>query len=153
MPTVEQSVNVNVGAATAYRQWTRFESFPQWMEGVAAVERTGETGLHWVAKVREEFATVEGETREWDARITEQTQDRRVSWESAGSAPGEQPNAGAATFEPLGDSKCRVTFRMKWEPEDGRETPSQVLDAVTQVVAADLGRFKALIEARGPAGP
>ena len=152
MPTVEQSVNVNVDVTTAYRQWTRFESFPQWMEGVAAVERTGDTQLHWIAKVREEFATVEGETREWDARITDLTQDRRVSWESAGSGPGKAPNAGAATFEPLGESSCRVTFRMDWEPEDDQETPSHVLDAVNQVVAADLERFRDFIEARDPAG-
>lgn len=152
MPTVEQSVNVNVDVSTAYRQWTLFESFPRWMEGVAAVERTGDTRLHWVAKVREEFATVEGETREWDARITELTQDRRVSWVSDGSGPGEKPNSGAATFEPLGESSCRVTFRMEWQPEDDRETPSAVLDAVDRVVAADLGRFKDFIEAQKPAG-
>ena len=152
MPTVEQSVNVNVDATAAYSQWTRFESYPQWMEGVAAVERTGDTSLHWVAMVREEFATVEGETREWDARITEMTQGRRVSWESPGSGPGKKPNAGAATFAPLGDSSSRVTFRMEWEPEDDQETPSQVLDAVNQVVAADLERFKDFIEAREPAG-
>jgi uncharacterized membrane protein len=151
MPTVEQSVDVKVTVTTAYRQWTLFESYPQWMEGVAAVERTGDAQLHWIAKVREEFATVEGETREWDARITEMTPDRRVSWESAGGRSGEKPNAGAATFAPLGDSSSRVTFRMQWEPEDGQETPSQVLDAVSQVVAADLGRFKDLIEAREPA--
>jgi hypothetical protein len=38
---------------------------------------------------------------------------------------------------------------MDWEPEGGLETPSQVLDAVRQVVAADLARFKELMEARG----
>ena len=148
MPTVEQSVDVNVDVATAYRQWTRFDSFPQWMEGVGSIEQTGDTRLHWVAKVRSEFATVKDETREWDARITEQTRDRRVAWESVVGEPDEKPNAGAATFEPLGDSSCRVTFRMDWEPEDGLETPSQVLDAVSQVVAADLARFKGFIEAR-----
>jgi uncharacterized membrane protein len=147
MPTVEQSVNVNVAVTAAYRQWTVFESFPEWMEGVASVGKTDDTHLHWVANVREEFETVEGETREWDARITELTQDERIAWESAGSGPGKAPNAGAATFEPLGESSCRVTFRMDWEPEDDRETPSQVLDAVNQVVAADLGRFKDFIEA------
>jgi uncharacterized membrane protein len=149
MPTIEQSVDVLVDVATAYRQWTRFESFPRWMEGVAAIEQTDATHLHWVAKVRSEFATVEGETREWDARITEQTPDRRVAWESIGGEPGEKPDAGAVTFESLGDSACRVTFRMDWEPDGGLETPSQVLDAVHQVVAADLARFKDFIEARG----
>src|SRR5664280_1288841 len=149
MPTVEQSINVNVDVATAYDQWSRFESFPQWMEGVASVEQTGDSHLHWVAKVRNEFATVKDETREWDARITEHTLDKRISWESVGGKPDEKPNAGAAAFEPLGDSSCRVTFQMDWEPEDALETTSEVLDAVNQVVAADLARFKDFIEARG----
>jgi uncharacterized membrane protein len=122
------------------------------MEGVTRVDQVDDSHLHWVAKVRSEFATVEGEAREWDAQITEQTRNRRVAWESVGGNPGEKPSAGAATFEPLGDSSCRVTFRMHWEPEGGLETPSQVLDAVRRVVAADLARFKDLIEAaRGQA--
>jgi len=147
MPTVEQSIDVSVSVSTAYGQWNRFETFPRWMEGVASIEQTGDTRLHWVAKVRNEFATVKDETREWDARITAQTRDRRVAWESVGGEPDAKPSAGAATFEPLGDSSCRVTFRMDWEPEDGLETPRQVLDVVHQVVAADLARFKDLIEA------
>jgi len=149
MPTVEQFVDVNVDVAAAYDQWTRFDSFPQWMEGVAFVDQIDDSRLHWVAKVRSEFATVEGETREWDARITEQTRDKRVSWESVGGKPGQKPDSGSASFEPLGDSVCRVTFRMAWEPEDARETPAEVLEAVNQVVAADLTRFKDVIEARG----
>ena len=148
MPTIEQSIQVNVGVGTAYHQWTRFDSFPQWMEGVASVRQTGDGRLHWVAKVRDEFATVEGETREWDARIIEQTRDKRVSWETLRAKPGKNPNSGEASFEPLGDSACRVTFRMAWEPEDARETPAEVLKAVNQVVAADLARFKDFIEAR-----
>jgi|GEM_PF-1186782 len=152
MPTVEQSVDVRVGVTAAYEQWGRFESFPQWMEGVASIEQIDATHLHWTARVRGEFATVEDETREWDARITEQTRDRRLAWESVGGEPAEKPNAGAVAFESLGDSACRVTFRMDWEPGDGRETPSQVLDAVRQVVAADLARFKDLIEARDQTG-
>ena len=149
MPTVEQAIDVNVDVATAYDQWSHFETYPQWMEGVASIEQTGDDHLHWVAKVRNEFATVKDETREWDARITEHTRDRRIAWESVSGTPDEKPNAGAATFESLGPATCRVTFRMDWEPEGGLETPSQVLDAVHQVVAADLARFKALIEARG----
>ena len=78
------------------------------MEGVASVAQTGDGRLHWVARVREEFATVEGETREWDARITEQTRDERVSWESVGGNPDRKPDAGAAAFERLGDSSCHV---------------------------------------------
>ena len=148
MPTVEQSVDVNVDVSTAYDQWSRFDSFPQWMEGVASVDQIDDSRLHWVAKVRSEFATVEGETREWDARITEQTRDKRVSWEGVGGKPDHKPDSGAASFEPLGDSVCRVTFAMTWEPDGVLETPSEVLAAVNQVVAADLARFKDFIEAQ-----
>jgi uncharacterized membrane protein len=148
MPTVEQSIDVNVDVSTAYDQWTRFDSFPEWMEGVASVRRTDDRRLHWVALVRSEFATVEGETREWDARIVEETQGTRVAWETVGGKPGAKPDSGEASFEPLGGSACRVTFRMSWEPEGDLDTPDEVLAAVHQVVTADLARFKDFIEAR-----
>jgi uncharacterized membrane protein len=149
MPTVEQSIDVNVNVSTAYDQWSRFESFPQWMEGVAAVDRIDDIHLHWVAKVKDEVAKVENETREWDAQITAQIRDTRISWESVGGKPDEKPNAGAATFEPLGDSACRVTFRIDWEPEAAlAANEGYVLAAVNQVVTDDLARFKDLIEAR-----
>jgi len=150
MSTVEQSIDVNVDVTTAYDQWAQFDSFPQWMEGVASVDQIDDTHLHWVAKVKNEVAEVKNETRGWDAQITEQIRDRRISWESVGGKPDEKPNAGHVTFEPLGDSACRVTFRIDWEPEGALMTnESYVLAAVNQVVAADLARFKDFIEARG----
>jgi len=150
MSTVEQSIDVNVDVTTAYDQWAQFDSFPQWMEGVASVDQIDDTHLHWVAKVKNEVAEVKNETREWDAQITEQIRDSRISWESVGGKPDEKPNAGHVTFEPLGDSACRVTFRIDWEPEAALMTnESYVLGAVNQVVVADLARFKDFIEARG----
>jgi uncharacterized membrane protein len=149
MSAAEQSIDGSVSVTTAYDQWARFESFPRWMEGVASVDRIDDIRLHWVAKVKDEVATGENETREWDARITEQTRDRRISWESVGGKPDEKPNAGYVTFEPLGDSACRVTCRIDWQPEDALAAhESYVLAAVNQVVAADLARFKDFIEAR-----
>jgi uncharacterized membrane protein len=149
MPTVERSIDVNVDVSTAYDQWARFESFPQWMEGVASVEQIDDSHLHWVAKVKNEVAAVKNETREWDAQITEQIPRQRISWESVGGEPDEKPNAGHVSFEPLGDSGCRVTFRIDWEPEDALKTnESYVLAVVNQTVAADLARFKDLVEKR-----
>ena len=149
MATVEQTVDVNVDVTTAYDQWAQFESFPQWMEGVVSVDQIGDSRLHWVARVQNEVATVENETREWDARITEQTRDTRISWESVGGTPDEKPNAGSVTFEPLGDSACRVTFGMDWEPEAAlKANESYMVAAVNQVVTADLARFKVFVEAR-----
>jgi uncharacterized membrane protein len=141
---------VDVDAASAYDQWARFESYSLWMEGVVSITRTEDGRLHWVARVKSQVAAVEDETREWDARVVEETRDRRISWESIPSGPGEKPNSGRVTFEPLGPRACRVTFRMEWEPEAALQAEeSYVLSAVGQVVAADLERFKTLIEAPG----
>lgn len=149
MSSAQQSVDVAVGVKTAYAQWARFDSFPQWMEGVASIDELGGGRLHWVAKVKEEVATAGDEVREWDARITEQLAERRISWESVPGRPEEKPNAGCVSFEPLGTSACRVTFGIDWEPEAGLEaSEAYVLDAVNQMLAADLARFKDLIEAR-----
>jgi uncharacterized membrane protein len=149
MSTAKQSIDVNVDVTTAYDQWAQFESFPRWMEGVASVDQIDDVHLHWVAKVKDDVAEVENETREWDAQITEWVRDRRISWESVGGKPDEKPNAGAVTFEPLGASACRVTFRIDWEPEAAlKANESYMIAAVNQVVAADLARFKDFIEAR-----
>jgi uncharacterized membrane protein len=149
MSKAEQSIDVDVGVSTAYDQWARFESFPEWMEGVVSVQQIDDVHLHWVAKVKNEVATVQNETREWDAWITEQVRDRIISWESVGGEAGEKPNAGHVSFEPLSDSACRVTFRIEWEPEAALMTnDSYVLEAVNNVLAADLARFKDFIEGR-----
>ena len=50
---------------TAYNQWTQFEEFPRFMEGVERVDQLDDRRLHWVASFG-------GETHEWDAEITEQ---------------------------------------------------------------------------------
>ena len=150
MASAQQSIDVDVSVTTAYDQWVQFESFPQWMEGVASVKRIDDTHLHWIAKVKDDVAEVENETREWDAQITEQIRDRRISWESVGGKPDEKPNAGHVTFETRGDSACRVTFGIDWEPEAAlKANESYMLAAVNQVVVADLARFKDFIEAQG----
>jgi uncharacterized membrane protein len=148
MSSAEQSIDVNVAVTAAYRQWAQFESFPRWMEGVVSVDQIDDTHLHWVAKVQNDVAEIENETREWDARITEQILDRCISWESIVGKPDEKPNEGHVTFEPLGASACRVSFRIEWEPEAAlKARESYLLAAVNQVVAADLARFKDFIEA------
>lgn len=50
MPTIEQSVEVNVPVSTAYDRWTQFEEFPTFMDGVKEVRRLDDTHLHWVVE-------------------------------------------------------------------------------------------------------
>jgi uncharacterized membrane protein len=83
MASVMQSIDVHLPVRTAYDQWTQFESFPEFMEGLKDVRQLDDTHLHWVAEIN-------GQTEEWDAEITEQTPDQRVAWKSTTGAP----NAG-----------------------------------------------------------
>jgi uncharacterized membrane protein len=75
MKTIEESVEVEVAVSTAYNQWTQFESFPEFMDGIDRVRQEDDTRLHWVADIG-------GERREWDAEITEQHPDERVAWKA-----------------------------------------------------------------------
>jgi uncharacterized membrane protein len=138
MSRIEKSIEVNVPVSTAYNQWTQFESFPEFMQGVKSVRQTDPTHLHWTAEIG-------GEVRDWDAEISEQEPDRLVSWRSINGAP----NAGRVRFEPLGSDRTRITLEMDYEPEGFKEKVGEALGFVGHRVEGDLERFKEFIERRG----
>lgn len=140
MTSVMQSIDVHVPVRTAYDQWTQFESFPQFMQGVKEVRQRDDTHLHWVADVA-------GKTEEWDAEITEQTPDQRVAWKSTTGAP----NAGVVTFHRLDANETKVTLQMDWQPQGVTEGIGSALGFDDRQIKGDLERFKAFIEARGEA--
>jgi uncharacterized membrane protein len=138
MAEVQESIEVNVPVSTAYNQWTQFETFPQFMEGVESVTQTDDTHLHWVA----EFG---GKRHEWDAEIVEQVPDKRVAWRSVdGKGIG-----GAVTFTPLGADSTRIEVELNWETEGLVESLGSALGADDRRVKGDLARFKELIESQG----
>ena len=138
MATVESSIDVNVDRTTAYDQWTQFESFPQFMDGVKSVRQLDDRRLHWVAEIG-------GETREWDADIIEQIPDQRIAWSSTSG----EPNGGVVTFQTLGDKMTKVHLRMDYEPQGLTEKAGDLLGIVDRQVEGDLERFKRFIESRG----
>lgn len=135
MAAVTESVDVQVPVSVAYQQWTRFESFPQFMDGVESVTQLDETHLHW--KV-----TVGGAAREFDTVITEQRLDERVAWKSTDGTI----HAGVATFHHLGENTSRVTVQIDWEPEGLAEHAGAVMGLDGHRVKADLARFKEFLE-------
>ena len=137
MSTVVQSIDVRVPVRTAYNQWTQFEEFPRFMEGVEKVEQLDDTRLHWVARIA-------GKTKEWDAKITEQTPDQRVAWTATSGAP----NGGVVTFHRLDDNTTRVTVQMEVEPEGPIEKVGDAAGVPDRLVKKDLERFKEFIESR-----
>jgi uncharacterized membrane protein len=138
MANIEKSIDVEVPVRTAYNQWTQFEDFPLFMEGVQRVDQLSDTRLHWVADIG-------GTRKEWDARITEQTPDDRVAWTSETGAR----NAGVVTFHKLSPEKTRIMLQMDYEPDDAVETIGDALGFVSRRVTSDLERFKEFIESRG----
>ncbi len=138
MAHVEKSVEVDVPVRTAYDQWTQFEEFPRFMEGVEEVRQIDDKRMRWKASIT-------GKTEEWDAEIVEQTPDQVVAWKSTSGAE----NSGAVSFMSLGPNRTRVTVRIGYEPEGIVETVGDKLGFVSRRVEGDLGRFKAFIEQRG----
>jgi uncharacterized membrane protein len=123
---------------TAYNQWTQFEEFPQFMEGIEAVRQLDNQRLHWRANVG-------GKVEEWDAVITEQHPDERIAWKNTTGAF----NAGVVTFHRLSDTTTRVMLQLEYDPQGVVEHVGDMLGVVSRRVAGDLERFKEFIEARG----
>ncbi len=138
MPTIEKSIEVDVPVQTAYNQWTQFEEFPKFMDGVKEVKQLDSTHLRWKAQIA-------GKDKAWDAVITEQRPDDRIAWKSIDGAN----NAGVVTFHRLSDQKSKVMLQMDYEPEGALETIGDSVGAVSLRVAGDLERFKDFIESRG----
>ena len=138
MANIEKSIDVNVPVRSAYNQWTQFEEFPQFMEGVQEVKQIDDTHMHW-------RATIAGKDEEWDAVVTEQEPDMRVAWTNTTGAK----NAGVVTFHRIDEQKTRVMLQIDYEPEGVVENVGSALGFVSRRVEGDLERFKKFIEARG----
>ena len=138
MASVEYGIEVGVPVRTAYNQWTQFEEFPGFMEGVKSVSQVDDKHLHWVAEIA-------GVEREWDAEITEQIPDERIAWRST-SGP---TNAGVVTFHHLEEGRCKVMLQMEVEADDAMAKVADFLGIVERKTKGDLVRFKEHIESRG----
>ncbi|NRQ33011.1 SRPBCC family protein [Nonomuraea sp. NN258] len=138
MSTIEHSVDVRVPVRVAYNQWTQFESFPQFMEGVESVKQLTDTRTAWVAEIA-------GVRREFQADITEQHPDERIAWQTI-----DKPHqAGVVTFHRLDENTTKVTLQMEYDPEGFVETAGDWLQLVRLRIRNDMERFKQFIESRG----
>ena len=138
MATIEKSIEVEVPVRVAYNQWTQFEDFPKFMEGVQEVRQLDDKTVRWRAEIG-------GKEQEWDAEITEQVPDERIAWR----ARSGKPNAGVVTFHRIADGRTRVMLQLDYEPEGVVETLGDALGFVSRRVEGDLKRFKEFIESRG----
>ena len=138
MSTIATSIEVNVPVRIAYNQWTQFEDFPRFMEGVKEVHQVDDRHLHWKAEIG-------GQDKEWDSEITVQMPDQRIAWKSVGGAINE----GMVSFVSLSDATSLVQLDVAYEPEGVIETVGDATGVVSLRVKNDLERFKAFVESRG----
>ncbi|WP_256842149.1 SRPBCC family protein [Ornithinimicrobium cryptoxanthini] len=106
MSKATESVDVDVPIRTAYDQWTQFETFSQFMEGVESVTQISDTRSHWKVEVG-------GVTREFDTEVSEQHLEERIAWTTV---DGDLKQAGVVTFHKLDDTTTRVTIQLNWDP-------------------------------------
>ena len=132
------SIEINAPLRAVYNQWTQFEEFPHFMEGVIEVRQEGEKFLFWKANIG-------GKVKEWKAEITDQVPDQRIAWQSIDGSP----NSGAITFEELGPDLTRVNATIGYEPEGLLEKTGDALGIPSGRIEGDLERFRNLIEERG----
>lgn len=137
MSRIDASIDVNVPVRVAYDQWTQFEEFPRFMDGVESVKQLDDTHLHWVAKVA-------GVRKEWDAKITQQEPDQRVAWQAIDGAD----NGGSVDFHRLDDRRTRITLTMEIQPDGLVERVGSAIGVPERQVEGDLKRFKEFIEGR-----
>lgn len=138
MATVQESIEVDVPVSTAYNQWTQFEEFPHFMSGVDSVRQLDDTTVHFETSIA-------GVKRQYDAQITVQEPDQRVTWESL----NEPRNAGTVWFESLGPEQTKVNVELTWEPESAMEKMGAAVGLDSRQVASDLKKFKKFIESQG----
>ncbi len=140
MKTITKSIEVGVPLATAYDQWTQFEEFPRFMEGVESIEQVSDRQTHWVTRIG-------GVKREFDAEIVVQKPEHGVSWHAT---TGTQ-HSGKVTFAAVSPDRTAVTLTMQWDPQGFLESAGDALGIVDRRVEGDLQRFKTFIEERGTA--
>jgi hypothetical protein len=138
MATVQESIEVDVPLSQAYNQWTQFEDFPHFMSGVDSVTQLDDTTVHFKTSIA-------GVKREYDARISVQEPDQRVTWESL----DEPRNAGTVWFEPIDVTRTKVSVELSWEPDTAAEKVGAAVGLDSRQVASDLKKFKTYIEERG----
>ena len=135
MHKIEKSIVVDRPVSTVYNQWTQFEEFPEFMKDIEEVRQLDDNHLHWKAKIA-------GIEKQWDAEITEQEPDRRISWKSLSGAH----NAGTVRFKPLGKEQTEVRLLLVFDTEGAYEALGNAFGRPSSHVADALREFKNFAE-------
>ncbi|MFD7219821.1 SRPBCC family protein [Streptomyces sp. NPDC059892] len=138
MNMIEKSIDVDVPIRVAYNQWTQFETFPRFLEGVERIDQPQRTLAHWVTRTG-------ALTHEFDVEIVEQRPDECLTWRTLTEARHE----GTVTFESLGPDRTRVSLRLDLEAGGVIEKTGSALHLARGRVHRGMESFKEFIEGHG----
>ncbi|MFE5297108.1 SRPBCC family protein [Streptomyces sp. NPDC056632] len=143
MSTVHETIKVAAPLRAVYGQWTRFEEFPRFMDGVEEVRQIDARRCHWRTRVG-------GVSREFDTEIVDQLPDERISWRTVS---GDVHQKGVVTFQRLDDLHTQVSLAMDVEPQGIVEKAGAALGMLEDRVRDDLERFRRFVEGGSAADP
>ncbi len=139
---VVKSITIHRPVEELYAFWRNFENLPRFMYHLQEVRVLDDRRSHWVT------SAPAGKEVEWDAVITDDRPNERISWESM---PGSQiPNAGMVRFFPAPAGRGTVVrVEMEYHPPAGplgRIAAMFTGEEAGQQVGGDLRRFKNVME-------
>ena len=134
----KESIDIDVPVSRAWDQWTQFEEFPKFMDGVRQVQQMGEKHLHRVAEIA-------GKQGEWDVEITEPYHDERVAWRSTNG----KGKPRVVRSHRLDEKEIRVLLELDFEPDGMIEAIGDKIGFVSGRIKGNLELFKEFIEQRG----
>lgn len=138
---VAKSVTINRPVADVFGYFRDFANLPQFMENVVSIDVRDPTISHWVVKAPS------GRTVEWNARVTEETPNQLIAWQSEPGADVE--NAGRVEFRDAGARGTVVTATFVYDPPAGMigKLIASMFQREPAIQARrDLRRFKQLME-------
>ncbi|MFC9816946.1 SRPBCC family protein [Streptomyces virginiae] len=139
--TIAEDIDVGVPVREAYDQWTQFQEFSTFAQGVVSVETADDTTTNWKVKVAKS-------TRSWQANVTEQIPDERIAWTTQGAKGTVR---GVVTFHRLTDDLTRVLLVLEYFPKGLFEKTGNIWRAQGRRARLDLKLYRKFIMLRGEA--
>lgn len=139
--SIEKTITINRSPEDVYRFWHNFENLPRFMEHLESVRVLDERRSHWVASVPG------GINFEWDAEMTEDIPNERISWRSLANA--EVQNQGTVEFRRV-PGGTRLMFKASYQIPGvvGGASAGMFRFLSEKQLERELNQFKNLIESR-----
>jgi uncharacterized membrane protein len=139
---IEESITVHKPVEEVYRMWRHIEDLPRFMSHLKSVTSASEHQSHWIANVPPPFGL------EWDAEITDEQENRKISWRSL---PGSSiHHTGSVMFHAVpARNGTEIKLVISCTPAGGSicGVVSRLLAMLTgQQIREDLRAFKAVAE-------